>query len=95
MLKVTKAYCYEKVRNYEKILFIQSIVENRCIIYMLSTAAGFLNLKVGLPNVLESQGQSLNLLLKTTVSLKNTKMSLKKFGLSRSESISNQLEKRY
>ena len=27
-LKATKAYCYEEVRNYEKILFIQSFVEN-------------------------------------------------------------------
>ena len=28
MLKATKAYCYEEVRNYGKNLFIQSIVEN-------------------------------------------------------------------
>ena len=28
MLKATKVYCYEEVRNYRKILFIQSIVEN-------------------------------------------------------------------
>ena len=28
VLKATKAYCYEEVRNYEKILFIQNIVEN-------------------------------------------------------------------
>ena len=26
-VKATQAYCYEKVRNYGKILFIQSIVE--------------------------------------------------------------------
>ena len=28
MLKATEAYCYKEVRNYEKILFIQSTVEN-------------------------------------------------------------------
>ena len=28
VLKATKAYCNEEVRNYGKILFIQSIVEN-------------------------------------------------------------------
>ena len=28
MLKATTAYCYEEVRNYGKILFIQNIVEN-------------------------------------------------------------------
>ena len=28
VLKATKAYCYEEVRNYGKILFIQNIVEN-------------------------------------------------------------------
>ena len=28
VLKATQAYYYEEARNYEKILFIQSIVEN-------------------------------------------------------------------
>ena len=29
VLKAAKAYCYEEIQNYEKILFIQSIVENK------------------------------------------------------------------
>ena len=28
VLKATKTYCYEEVRNYEKILFIQNVIEN-------------------------------------------------------------------